>query len=36
VREALQGLFGAGQEIRFEDIPEEEAWSGKIVQYTRE
>lgn len=36
VRAALLELFGPTQKIRFEEIPEAEAWNGKIVQYTRD
>lgn len=33
---ALHGLFGPDQVIRMDEIPDEEALAGKIVQYTRE
>lgn len=33
-RRALEGLFGRGVRLAVEEVPESEAWAGKVIQYT--
>jgi phenylacetate-CoA ligase len=33
---ALRGLFGEGQRLRVEPVPQAVAWAGKVIQYTSE
>jgi phenylacetate-CoA ligase len=36
IRQAVLGVFGPSQALAIEEIPQREAWSGKIIQYTRD